>query len=215
MFGIIEPYPIMRKRWFVFIAVAIIILGFPIVCFAFITSFTFDNHHSMLILQPNHHIIYISSHIFFLFLSLLIFLMSKATKILASVAFGVSIVGLVLEIFFIWHQHTPMLFQTWFFSAAFLIYGFIYLNIDSISGRIFSWSLLVFSIIQHIGIIPRDPRYFGISNPYKLSTEFTLKWSLVEIIPLTITLIGLVIYLLQLLPKDSKKLKDDGTIITY
>lgn len=215
MLGIIEPYPIMRKRWFVYFAVAIIVLGFPIVCFAFITSFTFDNHHSMLVLQPNHDIIYICAHFYFLLLSFVIFLMSKATKILATIAFGLSVIGFVIEIFFISHQHTPMLFQTWFFSATFLIYGFIYLNIDSISGRVFSWSLLVFSIIQHIGVIPRDPRYFGISNPYKLSTEFTVKWSLVEIIPLSIILIGLVIYLLQLLPKVNKKLKDDGTIITY
>lgn len=215
MLGIIEPYPIMRKRWFVNVATAIIILGFPVVCLAFITSFTYDNHHSMLILQPNHDLIYICSHIYFLFLSLLIFLMSKATKILASVAFGLSIVGFATEIYFITHQHTPMLFQAWFFIAAFLFLGFIYLSIDSLPGRVFSWSLLVFSIIQLIGIIPRDPRYFGISNPYKLSTEFTIKFSLVPLIPLTIAIIGLVIYLLQLLPRDDKKLKDDGTIITY
>jgi hypothetical protein len=215
MLGIIEPYPIVKNKWFVYVATTIIILCFPIVCFAFVISFTFDNHYSMLVLQPNHDIIYICAHIYFFLLSLTIFLMSKATKILATIALGLSIVGLALEIFFIYHQHTTMLFQTWFFSAVFLIYGFIYFTIDSVPGRVFSWTLLVFSLIQLIGIIPRDPRIFGIVHPYRLRPEYTIKWSLVEIIPLTIILISLVIYLMQLLPKEDKRLKDNSNIITY
>ncbi len=215
MLGIIEPYPIMRNRWFVYLAISLIIIGLPVVCFAFVTSLTFDNHYSLLVLQPNHDIIYIFANIYFLFLSVVIFLMSKGTKILSTVAFGVSVFAFALEVFLITHKHTPMLSQTWLFIVVFLFFGFIYLSIDSRPGRTFSWSILAFSILQ-LWSTTFDPKNFSVaSTPYKLDAGFTTKWSFTLLIPLTIAIVGLVIYLLQLLPKDDFQKKDSGTVITY
>lgn len=214
MLGIIEPYPIMRNKQFVYFATTIIILGFPIVCFAFVISFLFENHYSLLMLQPYHDTIYIIVNIYFLFLSTILFLMSKATKILSSIAFGLSIVGFVLEIFFITHQHTPMLSQTWFFIVAFLVFGFLYMNIDSVPGRAFSCGTLIFCVTQ-LWSITYDSRNFSNARIIQLSTRFTVKWSLALLVPLTVAIIGLVIYMFQMLPKKDKKLDDGGTIITY
>lgn len=215
MLGIIEPYTIIKNRQFVYFATTIIILGFPLVCLAFIISFSFENHYNMLVLQPYHDIIYIVANVYLLFLSTILFLMSKATKILSNIAFGISIIGFGLEIFFITYQHSPMLSQTLFFIVAFLIFGFLYMNIDSVPGRAFSWGTLIFCVMQIWSQIVHVRDFAVTSNPRFLEASFTIKWSLALLVPLAVAITGLVIYLLRMLPKKEKKLNDGGTIITY